>query len=141
MSDIILVGCVQQKLDRQAPAADLYTSPLFRKRRAYAEATGKPWAILSALHGLVMPETPLYPYDFGMDRHGPVSARRWALHVVYELDLWVGTANNQLVEVHAGAAYVEPLQRAFRGDGAFTMLTPMKGLQIGQQLAWYRRGE
>ena len=45
--DIILVGCVSQKGDRPVRARDLYVSSLWGKRRAYAEASGKPWMILS----------------------------------------------------------------------------------------------
>src|SRR5262249_3487912 len=39
----ILVSCAATKLDHPAPAADLYTSPLFIKARSYAEASGHPW--------------------------------------------------------------------------------------------------
>ena len=53
--DGVLVGCVKSKLDHPAPARDLYTSALFRKARAHAEATGGPWFVLSAEHGLHLP--------------------------------------------------------------------------------------
>ena len=58
MSEVtaVLLGCVSQKRDSPAPAKDLYRSQLWRRRRAYAEASGRPWMILSALHGLVDPE-------------------------------------------------------------------------------------
>src|SRR4051812_48768416 len=35
--DAVLVGCVKTKRTSAAPARDLYVSPLFAKRRAYAE--------------------------------------------------------------------------------------------------------
>ena len=41
-SDLILVGCVKLKGDEPSPARDLYTSPLFAKRRSYAKASGVP---------------------------------------------------------------------------------------------------
>jgi hypothetical protein len=139
MSDIILVGCVAQKTSRMNAAKDLYTSALFKKRRAYAEATGKPWFILSALHGLLSPDQRVIPYDFTIDRMGPVALRRWAFKALYDLDLRVGTESNLLVEVHAGAPYFKPLHRAAQGHGGFTLLHPVRGLQIGEQLAWYGR--
>lgn len=39
---VVLVGCSAAKLEKPAPARDLYTSPLFRKARAYALASGLP---------------------------------------------------------------------------------------------------
>jgi hypothetical protein len=66
--NIVLVGCVKQKLDQPAEARTLYTSPLFRKGRAHAESAGCPWFILSAQHGLVDPTTVLAPYDLRLSR-------------------------------------------------------------------------
>ncbi len=64
--DAMLVGCVATKAPAPAPAKDLYRSQLFTRRRAYAEASGKPWFILSALHGLVQPDEVTEPYDLNM---------------------------------------------------------------------------
>jgi hypothetical protein len=52
---MILLGCVKRKRDHPATAKDLYSSPLWAGRRAYAESSGVPWLILSAKHGLVDP--------------------------------------------------------------------------------------
>jgi hypothetical protein len=38
----VLLGSVKLKVDHPAPAEELYVSPLFRRRRAYAEDTGLP---------------------------------------------------------------------------------------------------
>lgn len=46
VSDVLLMGCVKTKRDRPAPARELFTSPLFVRRLAYAEAVGRPWFIL-----------------------------------------------------------------------------------------------
>ena len=53
---IYLVACVAAKLDRPAPARDLYTSPWFQKARAYVERQGGQWFVLSAKHGLIAPD-------------------------------------------------------------------------------------
>jgi hypothetical protein len=58
---VILLGCVKLKIDHRAPAKELYRSPLWSGRRACAEASGHPWLILSAMHGLVDPEARLDP--------------------------------------------------------------------------------
>jgi Family of unknown function (DUF6884) len=56
-ADLVLVGCVKTKADRPQAARDLYRSPLFERRRRYAEQYAARWYILSAEHGLVAPET------------------------------------------------------------------------------------
>lgn len=69
--DLVLVGCVKKKLDRPAPARDLYVSDLFEKQHSYAERTGVPWFVLSAEHGLVTPDQVLAPYDLQLSAHRP----------------------------------------------------------------------
>lgn len=63
---VILLGCVKTKLEGPAVAKDLYCSTLWKRRRAYAEASGQPWLILNAEHGLVDPEQRLAPYDLAL---------------------------------------------------------------------------
>ena len=63
-----IVACSKTKLATPAPAKDLYTSPLFKAARAYCERTYDRWFILSALHGLVEPETVIEPYDVTLAR-------------------------------------------------------------------------
>ena len=60
-----LIACCKTKLDHSAPARDLYCSPLFRASRDWISVPGRvnAWAILSARHGLVMPDTVLDPYE------------------------------------------------------------------------------
>ena len=45
------------------PACEAYTSPLHLAAQRYARATGRPWFILSALHGLLRPDDEL-PGDY-----------------------------------------------------------------------------
>lgn len=61
--DAVLVGCVKTKARRPLPAGDLYRSPLFERRRAYAEASGASWYLLSSKWGLIEPDTVVAPYD------------------------------------------------------------------------------
>lgn len=76
---LILVGCVAKKRLEPVegypkptmPAKDLYCSPLFEKRRAWAELSvregrAQAWAILSALFKTVHPDQPLPGYDVTM---------------------------------------------------------------------------
>ena len=71
--DAVLLGCVSQKQATPMAAKDLYRSELFRRRRLWAEASGKPWWIVSAEYGLVDPDEVIAPYD---TRIAKPSARR-----------------------------------------------------------------
>jgi hypothetical protein len=136
-ADVVLVGCVKTKQPVAAPAHDLYTSPLFRKRRRYAETTGKPWFILSALHGLVDPDQVLQPYDMYLPGQTRDYQQRWAQRVVDALPLALGTPLQDLVvEIHAGLSYVQPLHPLLVQAGA-RVSAPLRGLTQGQHLAWY----
>lgn len=134
--DVVLVGCVKSKLAVSAEAQDhLYTSPLFRKRRAYALSTGRPWFVLSALHGLLAPDAVVAPYDLALAAQGVGARRAWAQRVAGQLldrlDL-----DGKTVEVHAGHAYVHDLEPLLRAAGA-SVVVPLRGLTQGQHLAWY----
>ncbi len=63
-----LVGCCKKKLDRAAPARELYQSDLFKSSVAWLEARDEldGWAILSAKHRLVMPDDVIYPYELSL---------------------------------------------------------------------------
>lgn len=158
----ILIGCGATKLTHAAPAAELYVGNLFRQRRAYAERSGAPWAILSAQWGLVRPERVLEPYDVSMASKKPADLHRWGSITLTALYRWlvdvdlatfvpptepaagytrIAYAKGLSIELHAGAAYTAPLitqdTSAERHD-AVLWRTPLAGLGIGKQLAWYR---
>ena len=135
-SDVVLISCSKTKLDHPAAARDLYDSPLFRQSRAYAVASGGPWFILSAEHGLVGPDEWLAPYE----RYLPDTPRSfrdaWGHWVVERLDLLVGGLAGRTVEIHAGAAYVEPIADRLRAKGCDLSL-PLDGLSLGARQHWY----
>ena len=84
-ADLVLIGCVKTKQSTPARARELYTSPLFVKRRRYAEGSGRPWYILSALYGLVDPDQVLEPYDMHLAKQSAAYRRHWAAQVVRDL--------------------------------------------------------
>jgi len=135
---VILVSCAATKLDRPAPAADLYTSPLFRKARSYAEASGHPWFVLSARHGLVEPKAVLEPYDTRLTDLKPGERSAWADRVVHAL-CHRGFGGWGVFEIHAGDAYARPLRDAL-APIALDITEPLAGLGIGQRLRWYVNG-
>jgi len=136
--DLVLVGCVKSKLNHPAPAQDLYTSPLFRKERSYAEAAGAPWFVLSAEHGLVAPTTVLLPYDLRLSSTPHDYRRTWGNRVVKQLKETVGPLAGMLIEVHAGSAYTDAIRDLLLAEGA-EVIEPLQGLTMGERLAWYDR--
>jgi hypothetical protein len=134
---VVLLGCVKTKLDRAAPAKDLYRSRLWRWRRAYAEASGRPWLILSAMHGLVEPEAQLDPYDLALAQLTAGEREEWGERVVRALVRHFGELDGMTFEVHAGADYrraVEPGIRALGGQ----LRAPLHSVPLGAQPAWYQ---
>ncbi|KIH96989.1 hypothetical protein LP52_22215 [Streptomonospora alba] len=139
-ADLVLVGCVRTKLDRAAPAQDLYTSPLFVKQRAYAEATGAPWFVLSAKHGLVPPTTVLEPYELHLSK-APRSYREgWGTMVTERLTDVAGPLAGKVVEVHAASAYADAIRDRLVDERA-DVREPLRGLPLGKRLAWYNRSD
>jgi len=132
-ADVLLIGCVKTKRDHGAPARGFYVSDYFSKMRAHAEATGLPWFILSAEHGLVHPDDWLEPYE----RYLPNTTRDyrqvWGQKTVTQLEEAVGPLAGLAIEMHAGAAYVEAPLRA-RGA---QIVDDLRGLSIGRRLSWY----
>jgi len=98
---VLLLGCVKLKHERPLPARDLYRSPLWVRRRAYAEARGYPWLILSAKHGLVDPARRIAPYDLALSDLRAAARRRWGERVVGALVERFGSIVDVVFEVHA----------------------------------------
>lgn len=60
-----LIACAATKAPHAAPARELYRSQLFTAARDWISKPGRveEWGILSARHGLVLPDDVLEPYD------------------------------------------------------------------------------
>lgn len=136
---IVLVACSATKTNHKTKAQHLYTSALFKKSRAYALQLTTPthWAILSALHGLVLPHTTLAPYDWTMDRWVPRERALWAAGVV---DVLVNTWGPAPLILLAGRPYTTPLvahlEGSFQGTELYPVQTPLDGLKLGERLRW-----
>jgi hypothetical protein len=137
-ADVIIIGCAKSKLttDDRVPAAQLYTSQLFNARRAYAGATGKPWYILSAKHGLVHPEQLIPPYDLEISELDHEQYADLAFAVARKIRLL--ELDGATIELHAGAEYADLLiDNSYLPDVTVTL--PMRGKQIGEQLSEYKQ--
>lgn len=132
---LLLVSCVSRKRTTPSPARDLYTSEWFLKARAFVEATGCPWFILSAEYGLVHPDALIAPYERTLNRMRATERRDWGQRVLAALEpKLVGI---ERVVVLAGERYREHLvpeltRRRLQVD------VPLEGLGIGEQLHWLK---
>lgn len=125
---LVLTGCGSAKRKEIARAKDLYNSVYFKKKRAYAEAVGNRWLILSAEHGVVEPDEALAPYDTTIQDVDPVA---WGERILEELPDLAGVE----VIVLAGAAYLDPIQDGLESRAA-AVRTPTEGMRIGERVAW-----
>jgi hypothetical protein len=129
---------VAQKLDHIAPARDLYTSPLFRARRAYAERVApRRWGILSAAWGFVHPDDRTPPYNRRLSDLPKTERWAWAMRAASLIVSYgFGPPSRLQVEIHAGQEYRVDLVPELRRRGV-EVLEPLAGLGIGEQLHWY----
>jgi len=140
--DLVLIGCGKSKVEQRAAAKDLYTGSLFRARRRYAEASGAPWRIISALHHVLHPDEEVEPYgwtirDINRQRvifGDPVS--QWSGRCWSMLSADAALYGWTHVELHIGAGYALPLLMS--APPSYIITTPLATLQIGEQLRWYR---
>jgi hypothetical protein len=130
---LVLVSCVSQKRSEPTSARLLYCSEWFNKARALVEAQEANWFVLSALYGVVAPNTRIAPYEKTLNTVGVDERRSWARNVHRQLlPLLEG---QKRVVIFAGQRYREFLAPALVRDG-YAVDVPMANLRIGEQLAW-----
>lgn len=133
--DLVLVGSVRSTLAEAAPARDLYTGALFARRRRYAEASGRPWFVISARWGLVAPGELVAPHDVVLADMPPAYRHGWAEFVVGQLEALLPLAD-LVLEVHAGDQVLDTLRAAVERAGA-TVLDPVDAHSLTETLGWY----
>ena len=156
LNRLMLIGCTKGKQDRpynnltggRVIPEQLYQSPLFSKRLDYAEVKGLRWAVLSAKYGVWFPRIGQKPYDMTFAEMTPADVAAWHVGVAQRLveELWEPfnlresddflKPSELTIEIHAGADYCHPLTEILTAVGIKVDL-PLKGLGIGEQLAWY----
>ena len=138
-TNLILVGCVSGKNDGPCKARDLYKSPLWKGRRAYAEKSGLPWYILSAKHGLLDPDTSIERYNRALTDLSPDERRDWSRRVLNELKEKVPVLSGKVIEVHAGGNYLKyGLEHGLLEVGAIVHKPLANVSGNGPQINWYK---
>lgn len=138
-----LVACCKTKLDRPAPARELYTSPLFRMSLAYATRCCSTVYVASALYGLVALDQVIDPYNVTIADLLPATRRTWADGIARNLFNWHrGDIGELGLVVLAGEAYAKPIAGAYRAlerDGSARIVEPLRRMQIGERLSFLKR--
>jgi hypothetical protein len=135
-ANVVLIGCVRTKRPEATVASELFASPLFEGRRRHAVTSGLPWYILSAKFGLLAPDDVIGPYDVYLAHQSLAYKTAWGQFVVAQLEQAEHDLGGRTIEVHAGAAYVDPLRAPLAARGA-SLFVPLAHLRQGEQLAWY----
>lgn len=132
----LLIGCGGKKRRERSMARDLYTSGYFKLKVAFATSLRKPWAVLSAKHGILMPERKVHPYDLSLGDLDEAGVRRWAEDVAEQFLEWQLGATR--IAIVAGDRYFSALIEPLDFIGV-EIMNPCKGLGIGKQMAWLKR--
>lgn len=133
---VVLVPCGSAKLDRRAPAGELYTGALHRSaRRAaarYVDELGARVLILSAAHGLVALDTELDPYDVTVGDAGAIDPEALGAQAA-ELGITdavvLGSAAYVGLARAAGITVEAPLAGC---PGLFAMRGRLRALAVGE---------
>lgn len=128
-----LVSCVMSKRQVPSAAADLYTSALFLKSRAWVQRHCDAWFILSAKHGLLTPETRVKPYELTLKHLDAGKRRAWARQVREQMEKAGVLASGTAFVWLAGMPYKENLAGLL---SSYPQEDPMVGLPIGKRLQW-----
>lgn len=134
-SKIVLISCSKSKLDKRAPARELYTGTLFKKAVAWAERHGYEWYVISALHGLVTPNQIIAPYDYSLNQlRGARERESWA-HLAVSVHLMSYVSKGSHAFLMMPELYRRYLQHEL-DQQSITYTNPLQHLAIGKQMHW-----
>lgn len=129
---IVLLSCVATKLPKPAPARELYASPLFKRSLEYALTLDPDdILILSAKYYVIPLDKVIAPYDKTLLNMPKEEANEWGVKVLNILADKYNLEEDKFI-ILAGEKY-----RKFITPQMSHWTAPLKGLRIGQQLAWY----
>ena len=107
MKCVFLISCGRRKQSSAVPAKELYVSPRFKRTRASVEATGCPWFIISAKHGLLDPDESVCPYDETLKGKPLEECKAWAEKVEKQMD--ANLPYSEIIVILAEKDYYEHL--------------------------------
>lgn len=130
---VYLISCVGEKLPKASQASELYQSTWFKKARGYVEQTEDDWYVISAKYGLVHNQEVVEPYEKTLNTMKVDERKAWASEAFSHILKRIPKGE---VVIMAGQNYREFLTPLLI-DAGYVVSTPLEGLGIGQQLAWF----
>lgn len=134
------VGCSAAKSAGESRSADeRYASQLFEARKLYCEQHGLEMFVLSSRYGLAACRQLLRDYDERLTDKNAIDFAAWHAGVVAQFLSHLADDDRPediRIELHAGAAYCEPLESMLKAIG-FEVVRPVRSLSIGKQLKFY----
>jgi hypothetical protein len=136
---IALISCSAKKKqsEKDVKAKELYQGELFKKTRRLMELRGQRWFILSALYGLLDPETLIPPYSLALGDLTTIARKEWAKTAADELASLLSLGefvSVKTIEIYAGETYYEFLREELINKG-YNVVLPLYALGgIGGQL-------
>ena len=135
MAKIVLLSCTKSKIDRTAPAQELYSaSPMFQKTLEYGKKL-KPdkMFILSAKHHLVPLTKELAPYDKTLKEMPKDEKEKWGEETAKQMrSAGISPEKDKFIFL-TGSEYLKPLTKYIPEEN---IETPMEGKRFGQRLKW-----
>lgn len=135
MTKIALVSCAKLQTNATCPAQDLYTSPVFRATRQYAERFADDWFVLSAEYGLVHHAQVIAPYNRILTSLTRVERQAWTDDIIRQSTAAI--PKDAAIIVLAGEDYVKGLIASLTERGHSVQL-PLGRLRIGQRIQWLK---
>jgi hypothetical protein len=129
----VLISCSKTKLTETAPARELYTGKLFQKAVAWAERQQHPWFIISALHGLVIPNQHLQPYDYSLKMLRIREQESWAQRTIGQVTRYASAGSHAFLIMPE--LYRRHIETALLRHN-ISYENPLEGMAIGQQMKW-----
>jgi hypothetical protein len=130
-----LLATGRKKASTAAPIVHFYKSPLFQKSVQYARKHYDRFYFYNAKDGLLLPDQVMEPYDLSIKTFTIKEKKQWAKNLISGFSDLESAANSH-VYLHGGKIYRDHLEPELRLNG-YQFETPMQGLGIGKQLAWY----
>jgi len=139
MKTLGLISCTKKKQTYPCKASEMYSaSDLFSKAYAYAVKNYDFVAILSAKYGLLLPDDEIEPYDLKLNDMRTIEVKEWSDKVFKQMQKRLDIEEIDKVFFYAGQKYRHYLTPKLEDTG-IECQTPLEGLGIGKQKAWYKK--
>lgn len=130
MNIVIAVMCGQRKVNYACCAEELYCGSLFKAAKGWAKRHAIEWFIVSAKHGLLLPQTIVAPYDVKLGKGANALNKQ-------QQSQWA-EQTRKLIEERYGKRRIVCLcskeyESAFSGLNCYF---PLQRMGIGKRIKW-----